>query len=49
MANLTRYRLPQSAGLFVLFAVLLTLVLYRTRKETTGELSAVTATESRKG
>jgi len=40
MANLIRYRLPQAAGLFVLFAALLTLVLYRTRRETEGELHA---------
>jgi len=40
MANLIRYRLPQSAGMFVLFAVLLMLVLRRTRRETEGEVSA---------
>jgi uncharacterized membrane protein YqjE len=33
VADLTRYRLPQAAGLFVLFVALLALVLWRTRKE----------------
>ena len=33
VADLTRYRLPQAAGLFVLFVALLCWVLWRTRKE----------------
>lgn len=37
MANLARYRLWESGGLLLLFAGLITLVLYRTRRETAGE------------